>query len=55
MLCKGSERRSPSLLLYKRGSGWVLLLRRGGPATTAPAGDGPVAWPAVLMALTGLA
>lgn len=30
MLCKGSERRSPLLLLYKRGSGWVLL-RRGGP------------------------
>lgn len=24
MLCKGSERRSPSLLLYKRDSGWVL-------------------------------
>lgn len=32
MLCKGSERSSPSLLLYKRGSGWVLsLLRRCGP------------------------
>lgn len=47
---------SPPLLLCKHCSGRALCLRQCGPGhPSACRGEGPGAWPAVLMALTGLA